>query len=61
MRCKSSQKKLIGFNGYTIYRTHIKEQNKIIRVKDLQSFEERVVKTHSTLPNYNEKPTFDRI
>lgn len=31
---------LVGYNGHTIYRVHIKEQNKVIRVKDFRIFED---------------------
>ena len=31
---------LVGYDGHTIYRVHIKEQNKVIRVKDLRIFED---------------------
>ncbi len=51
--------KLVGFNGHTIYKVHIKDQNKVIRVKDLRIFEDTSVKANSTLPDFNEKPTFD--
>lgn len=31
---------LIGYDGHTIYRVFIREQDKVIRVKDLQIFED---------------------
>ena len=31
---------LVGYNGHTIYQVHIKEQNKVIKVKDLRIFED---------------------
>ena len=29
---------LVGYDGHTIHRVHIKDQNKVIRVKDLRIF-----------------------
>lgn len=50
---------LIGYDGHTIYLVHIKEQNKVIRVKDLRIFEDYESKTATDLSNYNENtPTF---
>lgn len=37
------------------------EQNNVIKVKDLQIFEDTTTKTLSALPDFNKKPTFDRI
>lgn len=31
---------LVGYNGHTIHRVYIKDQNKVIRVKDLRIFED---------------------
>lgn len=55
------KKKLVGFDGPTIYRVYIKEKNNIIRVKDLQIFENTATKTYSALPDFNGKPIFDKI
>lgn len=55
------KRKLIGFDKYIIYRVHIKEQNKVIRVKDLQDFKNTAAKTFSALPDFNGKPIFDKI
>ncbi len=50
---------LVGYNGHTIYRVHIKDQKKVIRVKDLRIFEDDETKTSTELPDYDEgKPTF---
>ena len=49
---------LVGYNGHTIYRVHIKEQNKVIRVKDLRIFENYKSKSATNLPDYdNGMPT----
>ena len=49
---------LVGYDGHTIYRVHIREQNKIIRIKDLRIFEDYETKTTTDLPNYKNAPTF---
>ncbi len=58
---KALKGKFVGFDGHTIYRVHIEDQNKVIRVKDLWIFEDISAKTNSTLPNFDGKPTFDAI
>lgn len=55
------KKKLIGFDRHTIYRVYIKEQNKVIKVKDLRIFKDTTVKAYLVLPNFNRKPIFDRV
>lgn len=45
---------LVGFDGHTIYRIHIKDQNRVIRVKDLRIFEDYEAKWSTELPNYSE-------
>ena len=50
--------KLVGFDGHTIYRIHIEEQNRVIRVKDLRIFEDMETKENTLLPSYEDKPTF---
>ena len=45
---------LVGFDGCTIYRVYIKNQNKVIRVKDLQIFEDYGTKKSTELPDYSE-------
>ena len=51
--------KLVGFDENTIYRFHIEDQNKVIRVKDLRIFEDTSTKAFSALPYFEGKPTFD--
>lgn len=53
--------KLVGFNRYIIYKVHIKDQNKVIRVKNLQIFEDISTKANSTLLDFDKKPIFDVI
>ncbi len=49
---------LVGYDGHTIYRVHIREQNKVIHIKDLRIFEDYKIKTSKGLPNYENSPTF---
>lgn len=50
---------LVGYNGYTIYKVHIKEQNKVIWVKNLCFFKDYKIKEPTKLPNYFKNlPTF---
>lgn len=44
---------LVGYDGHTIYRVHIKEQNKVIRVKDLRIFKYYERKSATKLPDYD--------
>lgn len=53
--------KLVGFDGHTIYRVHIEDQNKVIRVKDLRIFEDIISKATTSLPDFDGKPTFDGV
>lgn len=50
--------KLVGFDGHTIYRVHIEEQNQIIRVKDLRIFKDTEIKENTLLPFYKNEPMF---
>lgn len=50
---------IIGYDGYTIYRVDIKEQNKVIWDKNLCIFEDYEAKKFIELPDYfNNLPTF---
>lgn len=50
---------LIGYNRYTIYKIYIKEQNKVIWIKDFCIFEDYKTKKFIKLSYYfNELPTF---
>ena len=50
---------LVGYDGHTIYRVHIKDQNKVIRVKDLGIFKDFETKPFTNLLDYKDKPTFE--
>ena len=43
---------LVGYDGHTIYRVHIKEQKKVIRVIKLHIFEDYEAKKSTNLPDY---------
>ena len=58
---RALKRQLVGFDGHTIYRVHIEEQGKVIRVKDLRIYEDTLAKQHSTLPDFDGKPTFDGV
>lgn len=50
---------LVGYDGHTLYRVHIKSQKKVIRVKYLRIFEDYETKATTELPDYNNgTPTF---
>lgn len=51
--------KLVRFDGNTIYKIHIKDWNKVIKVKNLQIFKDILTKAFSTLPDFDRKPIFD--
>ncbi len=50
---------LVGYDGYTIHRVYIKDQNKVIWVKDLWIFEDFETNPSTDLPDQQEKPTFE--
>lgn len=53
---------LVGYDGQTIYRVHIREQQKVIRVKDLRIFEDYEAKKFTKLPDYSDDmPTFQEF
>lgn len=51
-------RKLVGFGGHTIYHVYLEEQSKVIKIKDLQIYEDHVSKDSTHLPTYKENPTF---
>lgn len=56
---RTLRKVLVGYDSHTIYPVYIKDQQKVIRVKDLRIFEDYEMKTSTKLPDYNNnKPTF---
>lgn len=49
----------VGYDGHTIYRVHMQNQEKVIQVKDLQIFEDYETKKSTKLPDYLQGlPTF---
>ncbi len=49
----------MGYDGHTIYRVYLKDQKKVIRVKDLRIFQDYVTKSSTRLADYNKgNPTF---
>ena len=42
----------VGYDGHTIYRVFLKQDNAIIRAKDLQILEDTVSKNETSLPTY---------
>ncbi len=56
---RALKRMLVGYNGHTIYRVYLKDQRKVIRVKDLRIFEDYATKSSTKLPDYSESnPTF---
>lgn len=53
--------KLVSFDGHRIYKVHIKDQNKVIQVKNLQIYEDFTSKVITSLSDFEKKPTFDKI
>lgn len=58
---RALRRKLVGFDSHTIYRVHIKDQNKVIRVKDLQIYKDITLKATTALPDFKGIPTFDAM
>ena len=55
---RALRRKFVGFNGHTVPMVHIKDQNKVIRVKDLRIFEDITSKAAISLLDFEKKPTF---
>ena len=53
--------KLVRFNDYIIYWVHIKDQNKVIWVKDQQIYKKINSKATTALPNFESILTFNII
>lgn len=49
---------LVGYDGHTIYRVHICDQGKVIRVKNLYIFKDISQKELTTLPVFKDQLTF---
>lgn len=52
MEARALKGRLVGFDGHTIYRFHIEEQSRGVRVKHLRIFEDTVAKQSSSLPDF---------
>lgn len=50
-------KKLVCFDGHTIYKVYIKKQGKVIIIKDFQIFEDNMPKKATNPLTYKESPT----
>lgn len=49
----------MGYDGHTIYRVYLKDQKKVIWVKNLRIFEDYESRISTELPDYSEgTPTF---
>lgn len=55
------KEKLVGFDNYTIYQVHIKDQNKVIWVKDLQIYKDITSKATTALLEFKSTPTFNAM
>ena len=56
---RALKRTLVGCDGHTIYRVQIQDQNKVIRIKGLQLFEDDEAKISIGLLVYNYgTPTF---
>ncbi len=44
----------MGYNSHTIYRVYLKNQKKVIRVKNLHIFKDYATKSSTGLPDYSE-------
>ena len=53
--------KLVGFDGHIIYSVYIKDQNKVIRVKDLRIFEVITSKAATSFSNFKGKSTISEV
>ena len=56
---RALKRTLVGYDGHTIHRVHIKDHKKVIRVKDLRIFEDFETKPFINLPDYKNKPPFE--
>lgn len=51
---RALKKTLVGYDGYTIYRIHLKDQKKVIQIKNLYIFKDYESKFFTKLPDYSE-------
>lgn len=58
---RALKNKLVGFDGHIIYRVYIKDQNKVMRVKNLQIYKDITFKAITFFSDFDGKSTFDGI
>ncbi len=58
---RALRRKLVGFDGHTIYRVHIEDQNKVIWVKDLRIYKDITSKATTSLPDFEGRPAFNGV
>ena len=58
---RTLKSKLVGFDGHIIHRVYIKDQNKVIWVKDLRIFKDITSKLAILLQDFEKKLTFEGI
>ncbi len=51
----------MGFDGHTIYKVYIEDQNKVIQVKHLRIYKDIISKATTSLPNFEGRLTFDGV
>lgn len=51
----------MGFDGHTIYKVYIEDQNKVIQVKDLQICKDITFKATMFLSDFDRKSNFNKI
>lgn len=52
---------LVGYNGHTIYQIYLKDQKKVIMIKNLHIFEDHRMNVSTELLNYDNKLTFQEF
>lgn len=55
------KKILVGYDNHTIYKIYIKDQNKVLQVKNLRIFKNFKIKPFTNFSNYKNKPTFEKF
>ena len=48
-------------DSHSIYRVHIEEQNKMIRVQNLRVFKDTIANSYFSLSDFDKKLTFDGV
>lgn len=58
---RALKRNLVGFHNHNIYKVHIKKQNKVIKLKGLQIFEDITAKIYTFLSDFGKKPMFGGV